>query len=576
MKRLSKNKDQINKSKLLLKNLQAQQRQQFVAALLAGAVITLTIIAQAGLLATIISQLILAHQFPLHLVYWLTATLLIRAAAGFFKDRCCAKASTAIRASIRRKLIEHLAKLGPARQLIDQDGGLSTTVYEQVDALDDYFSRYQLQAMMCVLIPLAILVTAACVSWFAFAVFILTAPMVIYFMILVGQKAADANRRQFAVLAMLSNQFVDLTRGLFQLRLLSREKSAEDRLRYSAEAYQSTTMKVLRLAFLSTATLELFASVSIAIVALILGLGLIQQVPWAKGEIFLNLHDSLFMLLLAPEFYLPLRQLGSDYHAKQKAVAAADSIREILEVELVTPEEEGQLELDAKGKSIHFDTINWTIDGRTLLADIDLTLRPGERVWLSGRSGAGKSSLLNLLLGFTQDYQGTIYIGETPLTHLELSYWRSQLAWLPQTPEWVSGTLAQNLILGLGEVTDKQVAQALIQAEAAEFVKVLPLGLDTPISELGSGLSGGQLQRLSIARAILTDAPIWLLDEPCAHLDPETTAAIYATLEKVTQGKTTLLISHDTYPIDWCDRALTMELGQLKETPPTSSVEENA
>ncbi|MFM2482688.1 thiol reductant ABC exporter subunit CydD [Celerinatantimonas sp. YJH-8] len=560
---MSKTKDQTNKSSNLLKNLQAQQRQQFVAALIAGAIITLSIIAQAALLATLISQLILAHQFSLNLVYWLTATLLIRAAAGYMKDRCCAKASTEIRSSLRARLIEHLAKLGPARQVIDMDGGLSTTVYEQVDALDDYFSRYQIQAMLCVFIPLAILITAACVSWFAFAVFILTAPMVIYFMILVGQKAADANRRQFAVLAVLSNQFVDLTRGLFQLRLLSREKSAEQRLRYSAEAYQSTTMKVLRLAFLSTATLELFASVSIAIVALILGLGLIQQVPGYKGEIFLNLHDALFMLLLAPEFYLPLRQLGADYHAKQKAIAAADSILNILSVELVEPNAQTEQTVDAATQPICFKEIDWQIDQRYLLQGINLTIQPGERVWLSGESGAGKSSLLNLLLGFTQDYQGELFIGSVSLRHVNLDHWRKQLAWLPQTPEWVSGTLAQNLILGLGSVTDIQVAHALVQAEAKAFVQALPLGLDTPISELGSGLSGGQLQRLSIARAILTDAPVWLLDEPCAHLDPETTAAIYATLEKVTRGKTTLLISHDTHPISWCDRSLQMQLGQL-------------
>ncbi|CAG9001223.1 MAG: ATP-binding/permease protein CydD [Candidatus Celerinatantimonas neptuna] len=572
MKRLSTTKVQDNKSINLLKNLQAQQRQLFVAALIAGVVITATIITQAALLATIISQLILDHFFSLNLVYGFTATLLIRALAGFVKDRCCAKASIQIRSSLRHRLIEHLAHLGPARQAIDLDGGLSTTIYEQVDALDDYFNRYQLQAIMCILIPVAILVTAACISWFAFIVFLLTAPLVIYFMILVGQKAADANRRQFAVLAILSNQFVDLTRGLFQLRLLSREREAEQRLRDSAESYQSTTMKVLGLAFLSTATLELFASISIAIIALILGLGLIKQVPGYGGQIFLNLHDSLFMLLLAPEFYLPLRQLGADYHARQKAIAAAEKILEILSIQLVHPTAKAPEPLKQTNNTITFSDVSWQIEQRHLLKNIHLTINPGERIWLSGESGAGKSSLLNLLLGFNLDYQGTISIGSQSLKSIELSSWRSQLAWLPQTPEWVSGTLGQNLILGLGKITDTQVAKALVQAEASEFIQALPLGLDTPISELGAGLSGGQLQRLSIARAILTDAPVWLLDEPGAHLDPQTVSALYVTLDKVTKGKTTLLVSHDTHPIFWCDRSLIMQHGELTEHQPITGI----
>ncbi|MFM2484113.1 thiol reductant ABC exporter subunit CydD [Celerinatantimonas yamalensis] len=557
------NKVQTTKSNNLLKNLQAQQRASFVAAFFAGTVITVTVIIQAALLATIISQLILAHHFAIHLVFWLMITLLVRAIAGFYKDKSCAQASTSIRSSLRRQLIEHLAMLGPARHIIDQDGGLSTTVYEQVDALDDYFSRYQIQAVMCLLIPVAILLAAAYISWFAFTVFALTAPMVIYFMILVGQKAAEANRRQFAVLALLSNQFVDLTRGLFQLRLLTREKKAEQRLTESAEAYQSTTMKVLGLAFLSTATLELFASVSIAIIAVILGLGLVKQVPGYQGQTFLDLHDSLFMLLLAPEYYLPLRQLGGDYHAKQKALAAAEKILEILSINIVHPMTDNQQPLQQANPDIVFSKVSWIIDDRYLLNDINLSIHVAERLWLSGESGAGKSSLLNLLLGFHLDYQGHIQIGGIELKQLDLASWRSQLAWIPQTPEWVSGTLAQNLILGLGAVNDTQVAQALRQAEAAEFIKALPLGLDTPVSELGSGLSGGQLQRLSIARAILSDAPIWLLDEPAAHLDPETAQALYQTLEKVTQGKTTLLISHDTHPVAWCDRALSIHQGAL-------------
>lgn len=558
----------------LLKQLQKQQKQRFNVALAASVVTAAAVIIQAALLAALLSQLILTQQINAQLALWLSLTLLIRAGANWVKDTYCLNAATAIRAALRQRLTHHLASLGPARRLIDQDGGLSTTVYEQVDALDDYFSRYQLQTKLCVLIPLTILIAVAQVSWLAMAIFLLTAPLVIYFMILVGKKAANANRRLFSKLALLSNQFVDLSRGLGQLKLLGRTSQAKQRLEQSAQAYQSSIMKVLQLAFLSTATLELFSSVAIALTALMLGLGLLEILPWAKGETFVALEGALFILILAPEFYLPLRQLGADYHAKQKAVAAAEQILKILNMKLLTPVTSPQPALSPVTQSseaapkISFKQVAWSIDGRTLLKSIDLCIAPGERLWLQGESGAGKSSLLNLLLGFVDNYSGQIQIGENQLTPESAQQWRNQLAWLPQKPEWVSGTLKKNLALGLTSISDDEIRQALAQADALGFVEQLPLGLDTSISELGSGLSGGQLQRLSIARAILSQAQVWLLDEPAAHLDSESAWAIYNTLEQVTRGKTLLLVSHDTHPVHWVDRALVMTHGELSELAP--------
>jgi ATP-binding cassette subfamily C protein CydD len=559
----------------LLKTLQGQQKGRFNLALTVSIMTAAAVIIQAALLAQILSQLILAKQFAIHLAFYLSLTMVLRALASWIKDTLSMRAAIAIRAKLRNQLTQHLANLGPARRLIDQDGSLSTTVYEQVDALDDYFARYQLQTKICVLIPLTILICVSTISWVAAAIFLGTAPLVIYFMILVGKKAAGANRKLFSQLALLSNQFVDLSRGLVQLKLLGRTKEARSRLEQSAEGYQSSIMKVLQLAFLSTATLELFSSIAIALTALLLGLGLLEQLPWAKGETFVALKGALFILILAPEFYLPLRQLGTDYHAKQKAVAAAERILAILDTELIQTQpistDEAQLAglvQSATPPSIKFSDVCWSMDGRALLRDINFTINSGERIWLYGESGAGKSSLLNLLLGFSANYSGTIEVDKQLLSPSSAAHWRSQLAWLPQKPEWVSGTLSQNLKLGLTGVSEPQIREALKQADALEFVEQLPMGLDTPLSELGSGLSGGQLQRLSIARAVLSQAPVWLLDEPCAHLDGESAQAIYNTLATVTKGKTTLLISHDTHPVNWADRVVKMASSQLEPVSP--------
>ncbi|ROS02043.1 ATP-binding cassette subfamily C protein CydD [Sinobacterium caligoides] len=550
---------------VLLVSLQKQQRRYYAAADGAALTIALCVVAQAALLASIISEMVLQRQITSLYIYLLMAVFGLRYLAHWGKDHCGLRASLAIRYPLRRRLLTQLANLGPGRKAIDHDGGLSSIVYEQVDALDDYFSRYISQTRLALLVPLVSIIAAAFVSWLATAVFLLTAPLVIYFMILVGERAARANRQQFQRLALLSNQFVDLSRGLQQLKILRQTERGEARLRSSAEAYQQTTMKVLRLAFISTATLELFASLAIAIIALVLGLGLLQLLPWARGETFLALPQALFLLLLAPEFYQPLRQLGADYHAKQKAQAAAEQIELILQQPLSNAPTSSPVQHASQPPRIRFHDVHWQVGERTLLQGVDLEVSSGETLWLSGHSGAGKTSIINLLLGFEQRYRGDILVDGIELRQVELAHWRRQLAWLPQQPEWVSGTLRQNLLLGCPALPDSEIVAALQQAEAWSFVDALPLRLDASISELGSGLSGGQLQRLSIARAILSNAPLWLLDEPCAHLDTQTAEAILDTLRRVCRDKTTIIVSHDTQPLPWAQQQLSVAQGRIRQ-----------
>ncbi|WP_191600376.1 thiol reductant ABC exporter subunit CydD [Marinomonas algicola] len=556
-----------------------------------GVLFAVSLVMQAWALANVFSDMALHQSFSLSLLVMGLLAFLMRALVNFGRERICAEASRNIRYDLRRKLLSHLTHLGPARLRIDEDAALSTRVYEQVDALDDFFSRYKPQVFMVTLIPCVILLSVVSVSWIAFFVFMMTAPLVIIFMIFVGYKAAQANRRQFSVLAMLSNQFMDLSQGLAELKRLGRTREARKRLSESATAYQKTTMGVLILAFLSTATLELFASLSIAMIALYLGLGLLEVLPWQVGSSPVTLTQAMFLLLLAPEFYLPLRQLGNDYHAKQKAEAAATDLLDILNTSndqsanKTDSTEDDSTEVKATEKTetpsetvsaqqnnglIHFETLSWTQAGRSRLASITGSISQGERVWLSGESGVGKSSLLHLLLGFEQSYQGQFYIENTPFGEVNLADWRNKLAWLPQTPEWVNGSIRRNVLLGLetqglSAPSEDDIKAALTKSRCDDFIQALPEGLDSKLTELGSGLSGGQMQRLSIARALLSQANVWLLDEPCSGLDEETADAVLTTLNQASQGKTLLVVSHDTHPIAWADKHWVLTEGGLHE-----------
>lgn len=540
-------------------DLQQAEKRRFQAVKWLGVLIALVIVAQALGLATVFAKLVLEGELPLEAAALAGAAFLLKAVLQFVREQVSATASRNIRFSLRKRLIDHLTHLGPKRLELDEDAGLSTRIYEQVDALDDYFSRYVPQVFLVIFVPLTILVSVLPVSWIAFAIFALTAPLVIFFMILVGHKAAHANRKQFKVLSLLSNQFMDLTQGMAELKRLEQTETARERLSLTASEYQKTTMGVLRLAFLSTATLELFSSVAIAMVALYLGLGLLEQLPWQVGVAPVSLFAAFYLLLLAPEFYLPLRQLGNDYHAKQKAESAATQLSEILALTKsdVSAVSETKEPVSASNQSlplIEFQSVHWSEAGRVRLANLSAQIKAKDRVWLRGHSGVGKSSLMTILLGFEQRYQGTLLIEGEPLVANDLPAWRRRLAWLPQTPEWVQGSIRQNLELGLGHCSDDALRNALIKTQCWDFVGSLRFGWDTAISEAGTGLSGGQMQRLSIARALLSQADIWLLDEPCSGLDSDTAEQVLNTLDEASYGKTVLIISHDTHPVVWANQ----------------------
>ena len=497
----------------------------------------------------------LSAAFDLRYALLLVLCFTLRPTAQYIRERLSQTASLNARRSLRKRLLNTLASLGPERQTLGADGALSTQLLEQVDALDGYISRYYVQLYLVLITPVLISIAAFYYSPLAAILMLLTAPLVPVFMILVGGAASRSSQQQMAAMSQLSSRFLDWVRGMPTLQHLNATPQAQQDVDSSAAKYRDSTMKVLRLAFLSGAVLELFSSLAIALVALYLGLGLLGILPWAKGVVPVPYAGALFILLLAPEFYAPLRQLGSDYHAKAEAEGAIEELLPLLEQHTWQHPGQQPLVLNAAPALTLSDVSITAQNGRIRLPSTYLQLAAGERVGLHGVSGSGKSSLLLALLGFVP-YHGRIEVNQHSLFAVRRGDWHRQLGYLAQQPNFKRGSLADNLRLAKPDAADQQLLAVLADVDLLPLVEQLPQGLNTALGERGLGLSGGQLSRLAIAQLLLRDAQVWLLDEPTAHLDPDTSATIHRLLEKLSAGKTLVLVSHQWQGLQWLDRHL--------------------
>lgn len=540
------------------------------AAVCCGVGATLAFVVFAAALATLVDRWITsdapsglaAGTLPLLLML---AALFARSMLLAVRDACGARAGVIVRANVRSEVLAALERLGPLRRSVADDGALASLAVEQVDALDGYVARYQPQRYVAVLVPLALWLCVLPRSWLAAMLLLCTAPLIPVFMTLVGRGAARASRLQATALARLGAQFLDLLRGLPTLRLLGSADAGAARLAASAAEYRDRALAVFRLAFLSSAVLELFASIGIALVALYLGLALLGRFDLGHYGHAMRLHDALFVLLLAPEFYAPLRQLGSDYHARADALAAAAAI-DALCIAVPVAEATGTIVPADTPPAIEFDAVSLRYpDGRVALHELSFRIGAGERVALRGASGSGKSSLLALLAGFVAPSAGTIRIDGIDLAQLDRTAWWRRLAWLEQRPEWFRRTIRDNVLLGLEGADDARLWSALQRAGLAEDIAALPRGVDSVPGEADGSLSGGQLQRLALARALAREASLWLLDEPLAHLDPATAARLRASLIETSQGRTLLLATHSEADTPWVDRVLVLERGRLRD-----------
>ncbi|WKN15995.1 thiol reductant ABC exporter subunit CydD [Streptomyces sp. JUS-F4] len=531
----------------------ARATRLFLAAVVAlGLVGALLVIAQAMLIAEIVvggfegGLTVTALRTPLLL---LAAVALGRALVAWLTELAAHRASAAVKSELRGRLLERAARLGPDWLSGQRTGSLVALATRGIDALDDYFARYLPQLGLAVVVPVAVLARIVTEDWVSAAIIVVTLPLIPLFMILIGWATQSRMDRQWQLLSRLSGHFLDVVAGLPTLKVFGRAKAQAASIRTITSDYRRATLRTLRIAFLSSFALELLATLSVALVAVTIGMRLVH------GE--LDLYTGLVVLILAPEAYLPIRQVGAQYHAAAEGLSAAEEIFAVLETEPRAPGTEDvpdtlRLEL-AEVTVRHEGRAEPSLDAASL------TVEPGETVALVGPSGVGKSTLLNVVLGFAVPDEGRVRVGGRDLAELDLERWRSRIAWVPQRPYLFADTIAENVRLARPDADDEAVLAALRDAGAYDFVAALPDGLRTPLGEDGAGLSAGQRQRLALARAFLADRPVLLLDEPTASLDGESEAGIVDAVRRLATGRTVLLVVHRPALLAVADRVVTLE-----------------
>ncbi|PPC63490.1 cysteine/glutathione ABC transporter permease/ATP-binding protein CydD [Pantoea sp. ICBG 1758] len=535
-------------------------------AALCGFASALVLIAQAWLMATLLQQLVVSDRPRSSLVTQFLLLLfcfLLRAGFNYGREMVGFRAGLAIRRALRRQLLDRIDALGPAWIQGRPAGSWSTLLLEQIEQLQEYYARYLPQMTLAVAIPCAILLAVFPVNWAAGLILLVTAPLIPLFMALVGMGAADASRRNFLALSRLSGDFYDRLRGRDTLRLFHRAAAEKQAIAASTDSFRQRTMDVLRLAFLSSAVLEFFASLAIAVVAVYFGFSYLGEFNFGHYGTGVTLFAGFLALILAPEFFQPLRDLGTFYHAKAQAAGAADALETFLQA---TPDarpqgpvrpwcDEAPLTLTAE------DLVVMSPGGHALTQPLNFTLRAGCRVALVGESGAGKTVLMNALLGFLP-WQGVLRANGVDLRHIDRAEWQRQLAWVGQNPQLPAQTLRDNLMPDR-PVEESRLQAVLAQAGVSAFLTSLPLGLDTPTGEDGVGLSVGQAQRIAVARALLKPAKLLLLDEPGSGLDSTSEYHVMQALNQAARQQTTLMITHQLHDLAQWDEVWVMQQGAL-------------
>lgn len=527
----------------------------------------LMIVLQAAVLAKLLHAVIMDGKNAAELAAWFAVAamvIILRYAVSWCREAAATKASLQAQQQLRSDLIDKLHELGPAWRAKQQGGALVSQLQEQVDAIDGYVAKFLPQMSLITTIPVFIIVAVAPLSWAAAVIFLFTAPLIPLFMALVGIKTKQSQIEQQQTFARMSGHFLDQIRGLPTLKLFNRHVQQIQVVAEVAENFRIRTMRVLRLAFLSSTVLEFFTSVSIAVCAVYLGFTFLGQLEFGLYGQSLSLGVAFFILLLAPEFYQPLRDLGTHYHAKAEAEAAAEQLYPWITT--VSAQMRGGDRPPPPGSvDIALRQVDFAYaDKPPLLQQADFILPAGQTTVLLGESGSGKTTLLRLLLGQLSPQSGQILIAEQPLESLAIHAWRAQIGWMSQHPHLLADSLAANLRLANAAADDAKLLQALNFVELDGWFADLPQGLQTRLGEGGRRLSGGQLRRLALARVYLTDAQVLLFDEPTASLDEDLEALLLAKMQQLCRHKTVLLLTHRSAPLALADGVALLGDGKLQ------------
>lgn len=552
----------------------------------AGFVAGVMLVAQAWLLSLVVDGVFLRGQTLAEaapLLGWMVVCLLVRSVAIYAETALSQRAASRTKQALRQRLTEHLIQLGPIPLRGERTGELVNVVTEGVEALDAYISQFLPARFLAALLPIFILLVVIALDAWTALVLIFAAPMLILMVTLIGGRAKALTERRFRELSWMSAFFLDMLQGLPTLKLFGRSKEQAETIRRISAHYGKTTMEVLATAFQSSLVMEWAATAATALVAL--------EVSYRLMAGQLAFAPALTVLLLTPEFFLPLRTFALRYHAGAAGKAALSRIDALLALPVDGSDlMQGRGSAEARSEKIdstlrqndfppiRFERVSYAYAGgeRPALAACTFTLLPGQRTVLVGASGAGKSTVVHLLLRFIEPQQGRILVGDTPLAAIDADTWRSQVAWVGQQPHLFQGSVLDNLRLARPAATMDEVIAAAQAADAHAFITALPAGYATPIGEQGARLSGGQRQRLAIARAFLKDAPLLLFDEVTAHLDAASEHAVRVALERLMHGRTVLMVAHRLEMAHNADQIIVLDQGAVVESGSHAALMANA
>ncbi|KMZ26453.1 cysteine ABC transporter ATP-binding protein [Haemophilus influenzae] len=524
----------------------------------------LILVVQTYFLATLLDKLIMQNVPRDELIPYFLGLIIgfgMRAIILWVREKIGFRSGQLLRNHIRQKILDKIHLVGPATINQKPAGSWASIMLEQVENLHNFYARFLPQQSLSAIVPVVIFIAVFPLNWAAGLILMITAPLVPLFMIIVGIAAADNSQKNMDTLSRLSAQFLDRLRGLETLRLFNRTSEQTEHIENATEDFRETTMDVLKLAFLSSAVLEFFTSISIALMAVYFGFSYLGQIEFGTYNAPLTLFTGFFCLILAPEFYQPLRDLGAYYHDRAAGIGAADAIVDFLEEDFLTVHQnEKTISLESAVEISAENLVVLSTQGSALTKPLNFQIPANHNVALVGQSGAGKTSLINAILGFLP-YEGSLKINGQELRESNLADWRKHIAWVGQNPLLLQGTIKENLLLGDIQANDEEINQALMHSQAKEFTD--KLGLHHEIKDGGLGVSVGQAQRLAIARALLRKGDLLLLDEPTASLDAQSENLVLHALNEASQHQTTLMITHRIEDLKQCDQIFVMQRGEI-------------